>query len=302
MNKILLGELKKTINNMSCNSMKCVYAYQLQEWLEIDSDECNKFIRELIEENLIEVKYDFQCECGNDCTVYHRFLSMNLFQCSECERRYSKEDIERKAEVLYEIDKQAVMDYKEEYTKISSQISNFMEYKKGMRQDEIVQIDYEKIGVEQQVRKPRVFLSYSHEDEQYKRELDKHLAPLRNSGRAETWNDRKLEAGSRLNEIIQKELNESDIIILMISSDFLDSYYCHEIEMKKAVERESRGECKIIPVIVRACMWDETELINFLAFPRDGKPIEQYEHKDDAYLEIAKGIRDIVQSMEKVGN
>jgi len=107
-----------------------------------------------------------------------------------------------------------------------------------------------------------------------------------------------LEAGSRLNEIIQEELNTSDIIIFMLSSDFLDSYYCYDIEMKKAIEREKRGECKIIPVIVRACMWDETPLKNFLAFPKDGKSIEQYERKDDAYLEIAKGVREIVQSME----
>lgn len=135
-------------------------------------------------------------------------------------------------------------------------------------------------------------------DEEYKKELDKHFAPLRNNGRVETWNDRKLEAGSRLNEIIQEELNTSDIIIFMLSSDFLDSYYCYDIEMKKAIEREKRGECKIIPVIVRACMWDETPLKNFLAFPKDGKPIEQYERKDDAYLEIAKGVRKIVQSME----
>ena len=298
MNKVLLEKLRKIIKNVSCNSLKCVYQHKLEEWLEIDSDECSKFIRELVEENLIEEKYDFQCECGNDCTVYHRLLLTEDFQCSECERKYNKDDIKSKAEVLYEIDKQAVMDYKEEYTAINSQIRSFVEYKRNVRQDEIRQIDYEAIGVERQVKKPRVFLSYSHKDEEYKKELDKHFAPLRNNGRVETWNDRKLEAGSRLNEIIQEELNTSDIIIFMLSSDFLDSYYCYDIEMKKAIEREKRGECKIIPVIVRACMWDETPLKNFLAFPKDGKSIEQYERKDDAYLEIAKGVREIVQSME----
>ena len=77
-----------------------------------------------------------------------------------------------------------------------------------------------------------------------------------------------MEAGSRLNEIIQEELNTSDIIIFMLSSDFLDSYYCYDIEMKKAIEREKRGECKIIPVIVRACMWDETPLKIFWHFQR----------------------------------
>ena len=63
-------------------------------------------------------------------------------------------------------------------------------------------------------------------------------------------------------------MDDNDIIIFMLSSDFLDSYYCYDIEMKKAIEREKRGECKLIPVIVRACMWDETPLKNFLAFPK----------------------------------
>ena len=161
MNKVLLEKLRKIIKNVSCNSLKCVYQHQLEEWLEIDSDECSKFIRELVEENLIEEKYDFQCECGNDCTVYHRLLLTEDFQCSECERKYNKDDIKSKAEVLYEIDKQAVMDYKEEYTAINSQIRSFVEYKRNVRQDEIRQIDYEAIGVERQVKKPRVFLSYS---------------------------------------------------------------------------------------------------------------------------------------------
>ena len=104
MNKVLLEKLRKIIKNVSCNSLKCVYQHQLEEWLEIDSDECSKFIRELVEENLIEEKYDFQCECGNDCTVYHRLLLTEDFQCSECERKYNKDDIKSKAEVLYKTD------------------------------------------------------------------------------------------------------------------------------------------------------------------------------------------------------
>ena len=182
MNKVLLEKLRKIIKNVSCNSLKCVYQHQLEEWLEIDSDECSKFIRELVEENLIEEKYDFQCECGNDCTVYHRLLLTEDFQCSECERKYNKDDIKSKAEVLYEIDKQAVMDYKEEYTAINSQIRSFVEYKRNVRQDEIRQIDYEAIGVERQVKKPRVFLSYSHKDEEYKKELDKLQREMKNPG------------------------------------------------------------------------------------------------------------------------
>ena len=114
MNKVLLEKLRKIIKNVSCNSLKCVYQHQLEEWLEIDSDECSKFIRELVEENLIEEKYDFQCECGNHCTAYVRKIERSSYKCPVCERSYSKDAIHKIGTLLFEVDKTSILEYCED--------------------------------------------------------------------------------------------------------------------------------------------------------------------------------------------
>ena len=292
MQEILLKKLKDAIKDVPCNSLKRVYPYQIQEWIETEVEECKVFIQELLDENLIDEKYDFQCECGNDCTVYYRPLLEEGYQCVECEKKYSVETVVDKADILYEIDKNAVMEYKQELTDFKSRIRKFAEYKK--RANRKILVDVEQTEEEQSMKEISVFLSYSHKDEEYKNELDKHLTPLRKNGKISTWNDRKLLPGSRLDETIKEELRKSDIIILLVSADFINSNYCYETEMKQAIEKAKRGECNIIPVIVRPCMWEETPLKDFLLLPKDGKPISKYEDKDEAYLEVARGLSRII--------
>nr|WP_275955362.1 toll/interleukin-1 receptor domain-containing protein [Mediterraneibacter glycyrrhizinilyticus] len=147
-------------------------------------------------------------------------------------------------------------------------------------------------------KKVKVFLSYCHVDEMYKEELDKHFAPLKRSNKVETWNDRELKAGTKFDDNIKSHLNQDDIIILLISSDFFASDYCYNIEMQRAIERANRRECILIPIIVRPCLWTETPIKDILALPKDGKPISKYEDKDEAYLEIVTAVSDMIDSFE----
>ena len=147
-------------------------------------------------------------------------------------------------------------------------------------------------------KKVKVFLSYSHKDEEYKNELDKHLSVLRRSEKIDTWNDRMLQVGTKLDEDIKKHLREDDIFIFLISADFIASDYCYNIEMQKAIERAKANECVVAPVIVRPCLWQELPIKEFLALPKDGKPISKYDDKDEAYTEVVSAIRKLIDSFE----
>lgn len=147
------------------------------------------------------------------------------------------------------------------------------------------------------IKKMKVFLSYSHADEKYKEELDKHFAALKRSDKVETWNDREMAAGTRFDDDIKNHLNQDDIIILLISSDFIASDYCYNIEMQKAIERANNNECKVIPIIVRPCLWTETPIKDILSLPKDGKPISKYEDRDEAYLEIVSAVNNMINSL-----
>ena len=88
----------------------------------------------------------------------------------------------------------------------------------------------------------KVFISYSHTDENYRKELEKHLSVLKRNGYIDTWTDRELIAGENWGTQIAKEIEEAKIILLLVSSDFLASNYCYDIEMKRAIERHDQEQ------------------------------------------------------------
>ena len=143
-----------------------------------------------------------------------------------------------------------------------------------------------------------VFLSYSHEDEEWRKKLDMHLSTLKTQGFISTWHDRKIEGGKEWKKEIDNRINDCDLIILLISPDFLASEYCLEIEVKRAMERHEAGEVRIIPIIARPSDWMETSLSKLQAFPSNGVAISKWSDEDDAFLDVVKNLRAIIKKIE----
>ena len=138
----------------------------------------------------------------------------------------------------------------------------------------------------------RIFISYSHKDEELLQELKKHLAELERQEIVTTWSDEQIRPGEELDNAIQKELERADIILLLVSPDFLASTYCREVETVKALEQRNTRGSITIPVILRPCDWQRAPFGRLKALPKDGKPVVQYPSRDDAFLEIAKALGD----------
>lgn len=123
-------------------------------------------------------------------------------------------------------------------------------------------------------KKLKIFISYSHKNIKYKEKLLTSLEALRQSYEIEAWHDGMIDAGGNIDENIKCALNTSDLILLLITDNYLASYYCMKKELSEAIEREKNNECKVIPV-----MFQETVLSDTLSFfghnrvPEDGKPI-----------------------------
>ncbi|TDK26186.1 toll/interleukin-1 receptor domain-containing protein [Luteimonas aestuarii] len=138
---------------------------------------------------------------------------------------------------------------------------------------------------------PRVFLSYSHADAQWRDQIEKQLSALQRQGVIEVWHDRRIEPGQDFAQQIDDHVNQDEIILLLVSSDFIHSSYCYEIEMQRAMERHAAGEAVVIPVILRACDWTSLPFGKLQAVPEDGKPIKQWADPDEAMLQVVKGVR-----------
>jgi hypothetical protein len=143
----------------------------------------------------------------------------------------------------------------------------------------------------------RVFFSYSHKDEAMRDELEKHLTMLKRKGVINTWHDRRIDAGSVLNAEIDDNVKEADIILLLISVDFLASDYCYDIEMKKALEMHESKQAVVVPIILRSCDWHSAPFAKLLALPTDGKSVSTWADLDAAFLNIAKGIENIATKL-----
>ena len=136
-----------------------------------------------------------------------------------------------------------------------------------------------------------LFFSYSHADEALRDQLEKQLAMLKRQGIISAWHDRRIGAGQDIDRAINASMEVADIILLLVSPDFIASDYCYEREMTRAMERHAAGDAIVIPVILRACDWHGAPFGKLLATPTDGRPVTQWPDRDQAFLEVAKSIR-----------
>src|ERR1044072_5506803 len=135
-----------------------------------------------------------------------------------------------------------------------------------------------------------VFYSYAHEDELLRDELKKQLASLKRQGLISEWYDRDISPGNEWNAEIENHLNSASVILLLISPDFIDSDYCNDVEVKRAMERQEDGSAVVIPVILRATNWKGLPFSKLQALPTDARAVTSWANQDEAFFNIAPGI------------
>lgn len=142
-----------------------------------------------------------------------------------------------------------------------------------------------------------LFYSYSHKDEKFRDALATHLALLKHQGVIQEWYDRKIAAGEDWGNAIDEHLEAADIILLLVSPDFIASDYCWGKEMARALERHAAGEARIIPIIVRPANWSGAPFGRLQALPKNAKPITLWTNRDSAWVDVASGIAKTIETL-----
>lgn len=147
----------------------------------------------------------------------------------------------------------------------------------------------------------KMFLSYAHEDVLLKDELDKHLTALKRSQRISIWQDKNIAGGSDWDETIKEELEQADIILLLISPDFVASEYIWNNELKKALLNHESGRSKIIPIFLRSVVTDGMPFEKLQGYIDIEKPIASFlgAERDNAFREVVKRISNDIDQMLK---
>ena len=145
-----------------------------------------------------------------------------------------------------------------------------------------------------------VFFSYAHEDEELRDELAKHLKLLERQKMIAAWYDREIGAGTEWKHSIEQRLNSAQVILLLISADFLASDFCWGVELRRAMERHEAGEARVIPVILRPVDWRGAQFGQLQALPKNALPITTWSNQDEAFLDVARRIRQVVEELKQL--
>ena len=140
-------------------------------------------------------------------------------------------------------------------------------------------------------KKTKFFVSYASKDVKYKDELKKHLRGLIDNGQIEYWDGKFILPGEHWDDEIKRKIEHAEIILLLMSVDFMNSDYINDVELKRAIERENEGQVKIIPILLRHCDFESSQLNKYHALPEGKVPIEKWPNKDEAYLNIVENIK-----------
>ncbi len=163
------------------------------------------------------------------------------------------------------------------------------------KQGKLVDIQQYKFLFPKNRDKMKIFISYSKSDKEYLETAKKHLKLFERQGKLQVWDDTQLIVGEEWDAAIKRELATADIILFLVSSDLIATDYVWDIEMKRALERAASGEVAIIPVIIRACVWESAPFGKFNALPAKGTPISSFDDEDEAWKEVVQKIGAIIQ-------
>ena len=140
-----------------------------------------------------------------------------------------------------------------------------------------------------------MFYSYSSKDEPLRAGLESHLTALQRQNLLSTWSYRDIAAGDDWCRAIDRRLITADVILLLVSADFIASDYCWKVEMKAALNRHKQRKATVVPVILKPCDWHSAPFARLQALPEAGKPVVNWRSRDHAWNNVASSIRQVVE-------
>jgi internalin A len=151
---------------------------------------------------------------------------------------------------------------------------------------------------QERVSRPRVFISYSSSNARLKDELLIRLKPLKEThGLLDSWDDRCIAPGGDWDREIRRELEVADVVLLLVSARFIESDYVRDVEIKRAVERANGGWCIVVPIILEKVDWTDESFGKFNAIPRKGKPVRSFNPQSDAWFEVGRELRLLLERL-----
>jgi tetratricopeptide (TPR) repeat protein len=146
-----------------------------------------------------------------------------------------------------------------------------------------------------------VFISYSHRDKKLRNELEKHLSNLKRQQIIASWYDGDISPGTEWEPQIMEHMRRAQIILLLVSADFMASDFCYSIEMKEAIARHDANQARVIPILLRPTDLKDLPFTKLKMLPTDAKAVTRWPTLDDAFEDVVLGIRAAIDDLTNKG-
>src|SRR5262249_39987776 len=143
-----------------------------------------------------------------------------------------------------------------------------------------------------------IFYSYSHKDEKYRDALSSSLSLLKRQGFIKEWYDGNLVPGEKWEEKIYKQLDSADVLLMLVSRDFINSEFIWDKELQRALDRDTANRARVIPIILRPTDWQSSPLGRLQALPKNAKAVTLWANRDAAWLDVERGIRKAIEDLQ----
>jgi internalin A len=109
----------------------------------------------------------------------------------------------------------------------------------------------------------KLFISYSSKNAEFIRRFVTHLEVLKAAGAIDPWYDRMIESGTKWDDTIREEMRSSDVVIFLLSPDFLATEYIMKTEIPLAIEQMKAERSKFFFIELQPCGWKRTVIANY---------------------------------------
>lgn len=140
-----------------------------------------------------------------------------------------------------------------------------------------------------------VFISYAHEDALDCQVLAKHFELLVQQKLILLWHDHNLEPGDLWEPVIKQQLEGADIVIFLVSADFISSTFIRQIELQVTLDRHKQDKAvQVFPVLLNFCFYEPHILSTFQFLPinehREIQPVKSWEFPDQAWTQVVEAV------------
>ncbi len=142
-----------------------------------------------------------------------------------------------------------------------------------------------------------IFCAAAPEDHVWLAHWEKHLWALQAAERITIWSEAYIFSGQSRDAQVEEYLSHAKIVVFLLSADFFADHKCLKV-LTQALNYARLGNTRIIPLLLRATILDETALGGLAYLPTNGRPVANWSNRDDAFQNCVRGLKQVLAELQ----